>query len=226
MSQRKASDPGSGTAPSNPAREKKPKGSTKPRLSNGHTSFGEKLRALRKSRQVTLQELADKAEISPGLLSQIERGITSPSLRTLAKLRTTLGVPSSFFFDDDHPVRRETGEPAFLCRAADRPTLVFGPEAPFKELLHHGGSRVFEFMMINIPPNGRSGPSPMSYPSEKGGMVMEGSFILTVGGQSATLEVGDSFLFDGAIPHLMVNPTDQPVKLLWIIAKLPNTLPF
>lgn len=187
-----------------------------------HSTFGEKLRFYRESRNLSLKELAGKAGISVGILSQVERGINSPSLRTLSKVRTALGLPSSFFFDDDHPPVTGSDEPDFICRVADRPQLFLGPGAPHKELLHHGTPRVFEFMTIELPPNYESGTS--SYPSEKGGYVLEGTVIMTVGDKTVTLHPGDSFLFDGIKPHTLLNPTDKVSKLLWIIAKLPNDL--
>lgn len=188
-------------------------------------SFGSKLRHIRKTvKKMTLQQLAAQAEISPGLLSQIERGATSPSLRTLTKLRAALDLPSSFFFDDEHPETDTLPDPAYVCRSNSRPVLVLGPGEPYKELLHHGGSRVFEFMIITIPPNGTS--EPISYPSEKGGYVLEGQLGLLVDGHATLLEPGDSFLFDGIRTHSVYNPTDKPAKVLWIIAKLSSTSPF
>lgn len=188
-------------------------------------SFGDKLRHVRKTvKKMTLQQLAAQADISQGLLSQIERGATSPSLRTLTKLRAALDLPSSFFFDDEHPLSDTSPDPDYVCRSNERPVLVLGPGEPYKELLHHGASRVFEFMIITIPANGTS--EPISYPSEKGGYVLEGQLGLLVDGHSTLLEPGDSFLFDGIRTHSVYNPTDKPAKVLWIIGKQPRATPF
>lgn len=187
-----------------------------------HPSFGEKLRAYREENEISLKALAEKAEISIGILSQMERGMNSPSLRTLTKVRTALGLPSSFFFDDDHPQRDVPGVANFICRANERPQLHLGKGAVHKELLHHNPSRVFEFMTVELPPNSQTGTS--SYPSEKGGFVLEGEVVVTIGGDTATLYEGDSLLFDGVTPHALANHTDRTAKLLWIIAKLPNDL--
>jgi uncharacterized cupin superfamily protein len=54
--------------------------------------------------------------------------------------------------------------------------------------------------------------------------MLAGEVILAVGDVSSTLQAGDSFLFDGVIPHDVHNSYDQSAKLLWIIAKLPNSL--
>ncbi|HEY0295278.1 MAG TPA: cupin domain-containing protein [Bordetella sp.] len=195
-------------------------------LQQGPVAFGAKLRAHRKSRRITLLQLADWADLSPGLISQIERGVTSPSLRTLSKLRNALELPTSFFFEEEPGHAGYLQDPSYICRAGDRPRLDLGLGAPHKELLHHGGSRVFEMMIVEIPPAGDSGPKVISYPSEKGGMILQGQLELTVDGRRNLLDPGDSFLFDGSLPHQLRNPLDAPTRLLWIIAKLPNLHPF
>ncbi|HEY0295279.1 MAG TPA: helix-turn-helix domain-containing protein [Bordetella sp.] len=189
-------------------------------------AFGQKLRAVRKAKHMTLQELARRAEISPGLLSQVERGVSSPLLKTLLKLRNALDLPSSFFFEEDPPLPQAEADPSYLCRAGDRPRLDMGDMAPHKELLHHNDSRVFEMMIIHIPPRTKVGPAAMQYPSEKGGLVLEGRVDLNVDGRSSLLSSGDSFLFDGSAPHFLYNPTDSMARTIWVVAKLPNDSPF
>src|SRR5690625_666963 len=155
---------------------------------------------------MTLTQLAERSGVSTALLSQIERGLSSPSLRTLSKLRLALNLPSSFFFDDDAPVDGPLADPPYICRAHERPLLELVPGAPHKELLHHLPADIFEMMVVEIPPGGDSGPDPIHYPSEKGGLVLEGKLELSLAGQTSLLEVGDSFLFDGELPHRLANP--------------------
>jgi len=57
---------------------------------------------------------------------------------------------------------------------------------------------------------------------EKGGYVLEEEVVMIVGKKTSTLSIGDSFLFDGILPHDLQSPMDRVAKLLWIIAKLPN----
>jgi hypothetical protein len=59
---------------------------------------------------------------------------------------------------------------------------------------------------------------------EKGGYVLEEEVVMIVGKKTSTLSIGDSFLFDGILPHDLQSPMDRVAKLLWIIAKLPNDL--
>ena len=176
---------------------------------------GRAIRALRHGKGMTLQELAVAAGVSVGTLSQIERDQANPSLRILSQLRTALGAPISALFEEPRPA---SGDVAFVRRAVNRPWLELGYLR--KELLSPGGPQSLRFMILHIPPLGSS-DKPMSYPAEKGGMVLEGELVLTVGGVPARLREGDSFLFDSTDPHSFRNPLDSPARVLWIMGAVP-----
>ena len=63
-------------------------------------AIGEKLRAARQEHKMSLRELADKAEISASMLSQIETGKVFPSVRSLYGIATALSVTVDYFFPD------------------------------------------------------------------------------------------------------------------------------
>src|SRR3972149_2034852 len=63
-------------------------------------AIGEKLRAIRQERQMSLRDLADKAEISASMLSQIETGKTFPSVRSLYSIASALAVTVDYFFPE------------------------------------------------------------------------------------------------------------------------------
>ncbi len=83
------------------------------------TALGERLRALRQERELQQRQLADKAGLTPSMVSQIESGRLTPSLHTLGKLAAALGVPIAALFD---------GRPAGSCvvtRKRDYPVVSF-----------------------------------------------------------------------------------------------------
>ena len=176
---------------------------------------GKAIRALRHGKGMTLQDLATAAGVSVGMLSQIERDLANPSLRILSQLRAALGAPISALFEEPRPVPQDV---AFVRRADHRPWLDLGYLK--KELLSPGGPQSLKFMILHIPPFGSS-DKPMSYPAEKGGLVLEGELVLTVGGTEARLAEGDSFLFDSMDPHAFRNPLDVPARVLWIMGAMP-----
>lgn len=72
--------------------------------------MGEKLRAARLDQSMSLRELAEKAEVSASLLSQIENGKANPSVRSLYSIAAALSLPVDYFFPEDGDQKTELGE--------------------------------------------------------------------------------------------------------------------
>lgn len=178
--------------------------------------IGEAIRRLRKQKGMSIQDLADASGVSVGMLSQIERDRANPSLRILTSIREALAVPVSALFDEPPAAARD---PEFVRRAADHARLDLGSIR--KELLSPRDSRALQFMVLDLSPHATSGGQPISYASQKGGLVLQGALELRVGGEEAVLQPGDSFLFDGTLPHSLRNPIDAPSQVLWIIVTAP-----
>ena len=87
-------------------RKSAPAGGSQPTGKVADLWLGLQLRSLRKAKELSLAELAAAADLSIGMVSQIERGLASPSIRSLRKLGEALGVPISWF------LHANTGRPA------------------------------------------------------------------------------------------------------------------
>lgn len=178
--------------------------------------IGERLRALRNARDLTILDLSNKAGVSAGIISQIERGGSNPSMKTLHRLREALGVNLWEFLqapDTEVPTRTE----GFVRRASERPRILVGETRLVKELLSPRPDENLRFMFITLPPGGVS-EDVLIGTGHKGGYVVSGSVELTVGDDVATLGEGDSFQFRSNIPHSVQNPTTNEAKLLWIMS--------
>src|SRR3984957_15541056 len=92
--------------------------------------LGRKLRLRRAIKRFSLQQVAERADISVGLLSQIERGITTPSLRSLRQICAALDMPVGWLFD----VPASEQEDA-VVRVNARRTLDLGPKSMRKQLM-------------------------------------------------------------------------------------------
>lgn len=180
---------------------------------------GRMIRKLRKSRKLSISELAEQAGVSVGLLSQIERDVANPSLKTLTRIRHALRVPLSALFDESGST---PDTPDFVRRSRGRPKFDLGPEFMTKELLSSSQARTLQFMILHIPPGGSSGPQPLSYPSEKVGLVLEGEILLNVDGIEAALANGDAFQFDGIKPHTFRNSGASMARILLVIGQTPT----
>ena len=94
-------------------------------MDGGHTSLGQTIRELRHAHGMTLQQLGEKIGRTAGFISQVERGLARPSVATIEKLGSALGVSSSFFFSD--PVPEEAGLADIVTRASNRRRFTYAP---------------------------------------------------------------------------------------------------
>jgi transcriptional regulator with XRE-family HTH domain len=182
--------------------------------------LGRTIRKLRQERKLSLHSLAGAAEMSVSMLSQIERGISSPSLKSLTKIRLALGVPISSLFESTSP--GDSPAAKYVRTLADRPSLDLGPAYLVKQLLSPSIAKDLQFMILTIPPGGGSGDMPYSSPGEKGGLVLEGVLRLFIGDDIVDVQEGDSFQFDSAIPHHFKNVGAKTVRVLWIMCQWPR----
>lgn len=189
-----------------------------PASAHGQSTIGSRLRRIRRELNLSLKILAETADVSVGMISQIERDQANPSIRVLEKLRVALRIPLSALLEDSPaprtPVAGESRD--FVRRSEQRPHFTVGPKGLSKELLSPSGEHDLQFMIILLPAHTRS-EEVLVGQGEKAGMVLEGRIALTVDHQEEILNVGDSFQFSSALPHGVVNPGDHPARILWIM---------
>lgn len=183
------------------------------------THVGGVIRRLRSEKNMSLQELSRLSGVSSGMLSQIERDLANPSLKVLTKIQQALGTTAGALFPQGSDINVTQRDPEFVRRKDQRPLCELGYLT--KELLSTGSSQSLELMLLHIPPNGSSGGTPLTSPAEKGGLVLDGEIFLTVDGKEAKLREGDSFIFDGRLPHAFRNLSSLPVKVFWVISNFP-----
>ncbi|WP_181703471.1 cupin domain-containing protein [Chthonobacter albigriseus] len=176
--------------------------------------LGAEIRALRQDRQLTLAALAEETGLSVGLISQIERGLSEPSVKALHLIATALGVTIGSFF-------RETEEDAaerdgVTVRRGQRKRLDYGGGL-VDELLSPSLDGQLELLLCRLGPGSGSGPEPYTHVGEEAGYVLAGSLELTVDGVCHLLQAGDSFGFSSASPHSYRNPSSQETVVVWAV---------
>lgn len=176
---------------------------------------GGNLRTLRKAKGMSLQALAEASGVSVGMISQVERGLANPSMRLLTALRRALNVSLQEIFGEAEPSPIPSADPAFVRRLEHRPSIDLG--TLHKELLTPTDRQNLQLMVLRLDPGGESGGRALSYPAEKGGLVLSGRVLLTVEDEAAELKTGDSFVFDSARSHHLRNISDETTEVLWII---------
>ena len=175
--------------------------------------IGRRLRALRTERSMTILEMAAKAGVSSGSISQIERGASNPSISTLQKLRAALGVTLWSFLENEAEPPREN---RYVRHPGERPKIVVGGSHFTKELLSPRDNNQLRFMILTIPPGAQSADV-LTGPGDKTGYVMSGQVELAVGDEVFQIAEGDSYQFPSTIPHHLVNRSEREERVMWFI---------
>ncbi len=178
--------------------------------------IGARLRRRRKLRGLSLQDVAARGGVSIGLLSQIERGLSSPSLNALRQVCAVLDMPVGWLFDvggDEGAADRD-----LVVREAARRRIDLGSKGMVKELLTPDACPSLQLMRIVIRPGGASGDLPyLTEGRARAAVVLSGALGLEVDGRTLELTAGDSFAFEGAKPLRFWCAGDAPCEIVWAV---------
>ena len=174
-------------------------------------SIGADIRALRRSRSWTPNDLADRLDRSVGWLSQVERGQSEPALANIRAVAGHFGLPVSFFFSQSP----DTPELAYVVRAESRRSMTDDDKGHVESLLSPDLGGAFEIVHSVFAAGARC-PEPFVRPIEEAGYFIEGTLTLIIDGDEIRLEKGDSFRFAGETVS-WINEGDVPAVLIWVI---------
>jgi transcriptional regulator with XRE-family HTH domain len=179
--------------------------------------MGARVRALREAMDLSLRDLAERSGVSAPMLSQVERGETSPTLQLAARIAAGLELRLSQLLrlDEDGAVtivrhdERRAGPPARQGHRYE----VLTPPLP--------GQRA-ELSRHTLAPGaatGGPGDPPMHEPgSRETALVEAGSLVLACDGESYLLAAGDCVTFDADLPHHFENPGTEDAVLLAVVS--------
>ena len=178
-------------------------------------AIGDRLKALREERGLRQKELAEKCDLTPSLISQIESNKLTPSVSTLGRIAKALSIPVGRLFDQIPNGRIHIG------RKKDNPMVTFeGTKERWQVLgagLFQGKIRA---VVSTLPPKSM-GVSPDKVMIEPGQMklcyIVKGKIALHYNGERHLLEAGDSAYLDGGAKHTWENLGAQEAVALWVI---------
>ncbi|WP_292293103.1 XRE family transcriptional regulator [Marivita sp.] len=176
-------------------------------------TLGADLRALRKARGLTLQDIADRLGRSVGWVSQIERDLSEPSITDLRHIAKLFDVPVSLLFGTPQAAADESG---YVVRAGARRPIGSGDSGLVEELLSPDLSDDFEVVHSTFQPHSRIGEV-VTRPTQEVGYLVSGRLDLIISARRFTLTPGDSFRIR-AEPFEWINPYDDPAVAIWVIA--------
>jgi len=194
------------TATSEPARSA---------TSDPSSSVGPRVRALREAMSLSLRDLAERSGVSAPMLSQVERGETSPTLASATKIAAGLELTLSQL------LRLDEGQHVAVSRASGRRRYKRGGHR-FEELTPPMPGQRADVSLHVLEPGattgGRTDP-PMHEPgSRETAVALAGTLALVVDGTRYELQKGDSVTFDADLPHHFENEGEEPTRFIAVIA--------
>ena len=176
-------------------------------------SLGRDIRALRKSRRLTLSDLANQLGRSVGWMSQVERDLSEPSMDEIHDLARVFDVPVSTLFG---PVPERAIEEGRIVRADARRPVGHKVHGLIEQLLSPDLTDDFEVVHSTFAPFARR-DDPVVRLTQEVGYIVSGALNLTIDGHEHKLLPGDSFRIRGE-PFSWANPNNTPCVAIWVIA--------
>ena len=171
--------------------------------------IGSKLKEIRTLKGLTQEELADRAELSKGFISQLERNLTSPSIATLTDILQCLGTTLGEFFN-------ETPEEQVVFGKAD---YFEKYDAELKNeirwIIPNAQKNMMEPILVELSPR-RTTEKDVPHEGEEFGYVLAGSITIWLGNKKYRCNKGESFYFVSSKTHYIENPRDTTAKFLWV----------
>ncbi len=175
-------------------------------------NLGARIRHYRKQKKLTLKQVAAKAECSDVFISQVERGLASPSIASLKRIANAIEVNliTLIQIDEDQADR-------VVTRENERLQFKFPKSEVYSELLTTNIRNKQMQPLYKIVKPGAGSDGTYRHNGEEMGFILEGTLELTVDDQVYDLKPGDSFYFKSSRQHGYRNKGKTETRLLWII---------
>lgn len=181
------------------------------------SEIGRFIRAQRKLRGWTLQELANCCNLSLSFLSQVERGLSSPSIISLNAICRALEIPLSnlISYGNSKNDSLSAASDSEISKADQGPNIQMSSGSiKYQFLSGNFPGRQFEILIGEIPPN-------YHYPlaaheGEEFGYVLEGTLVFKIREESHELSPGDSYHFMATTPHGYETDGEKSARILWV----------
>jgi quercetin dioxygenase-like cupin family protein len=180
-------------------------------------NLAQSMRSLRESRHVSLRTLGEQAGFSASFLSQVENGRAFPSIASMERIATALGVTLAQFF------HRAEGSKGKVVRHDYRAWM--NPDWSQAEIESAGslvGGSQLCGILVKLKAGGVSAKDARRSPNDEFAFVCEGEVVLTLEGTEQVLVPGDSVVIPAAVNRRWHNDTQQAVQILIVSAKVPS----
>ena len=198
-------------------------------MSGALDGIGDRLREERVRAGLSQRELARRLGVSASLISQLESGMSKPSVGTLYAIVTELNLSlDKVIRGDDYPDLRESppadpGAAIPVGSPGSRQVIELASGVTWEDLIVETEDDV-DFLLATYEVGGSSTPdqSLMRHHGREYGYVVSGSLGVQIAFQEYRLEPGDSIAFDSTTPHRLYNRGEIPVRAVWVVVGRAN----
>ncbi|HQR25526.1 MAG TPA: cupin domain-containing protein [Nocardioides sp.] len=169
--------------------------------------IGPRLRELRTAEGLSLRALAEQTGLSPTLLSQVERGVVEPSLKTLRSLSAHFGTSVATLFEETSPA------PVHVSRPGSRSRISSPPGQIQYERLTPGNGQL-EVLHGTLEPGESSSEACWAHDAIECAYVLTGILTVEVGEDTHEVPADAAVSFDSNRPHRYLNRGDQTVRFI------------
>lgn len=174
--------------------------------------LGERIKRFRLDQNMTLKEVELRAEVSATHVSEIERGMTSPTVGALKKIARALGTQPSYFLSNNAYPRMSVSR-----RGKERVFEYPNWGARITQLSDGVREAQMSFLEVELPESGLNRTlDPMTHTGEALMHVLRGVVEIAVGDDRYLLKEGDSLHFHARLAHTIRNIGDGPARVLWV----------
>jgi transcriptional regulator with XRE-family HTH domain len=178
--------------------------------------IGERLRLRRKLRGMALKLVAERSGLSVGMLSQVERGLITPSIKSMRAICDALEMPVIWLFEG--PGIQSDDDVEFVVRRPFRRDISYENGAILKEILTPDTQPTIQMLRFVLEPGADSGEPYSNAEGGKCGLVLRGTLELQLDGRKMTIREGDSFAFPAQALVRFWNEGAQPCEVIWVVA--------
>lgn len=171
--------------------------------------IGSKIKELRIQKGLTQEELAGRAELSKGFISQLERDITSPSIATLVDILQCLGSDLKEFFSEDDE------EQIVFCEADYFEKIDEKLHNTIQWIIPNAQKNIMEPIRLTLEPGGSTYPD-NPHEGEEFGYVLSGSIVIHLGKKTHKAKKGESFYFTPTTSHYLEASKKTGATLIWV----------
>ncbi len=172
--------------------------------------IGEKIKALRKLKGLSILQLSEISDVSTGMISQVERNLVVPTVVSLWHIAQALDTNISYFFDDEKKSDR------FIMRKNDHKIIIMNKGNGIYQMLSPDGKdHMIDFVKITLKGGQAYENESLTHEGEECGYVLSGTLTVQLNGKNYELYEGDSIYFNSNLSHRYLNLGEEDCVSIW-----------